>query len=1680
MRQRVLRIALVAGWMGFCGSEGWTQSDAELAMVSARAALEAEDWARARDLLLLAAQTDPDNPDVFRHLGEAQLRLGAVDAALAAWRRTLDLAPQQEEARRMVAALETGGREAAARVRLVGGWLAEGLLERAREGLVGLRREALGSALRGEVLLLAARVEIESEEPLAALATLQELRVVSPDLAEAPEARLLRARALLARGGEEAAAALAELQRLAGDASEPMLAAEAELLWIRWRLAQQQGDTRELAAWIERHPGHPEQRSAELLLVDALLDETRRTQVPAESSGLAAGDERALAITASLLAETGARAAVHERVDRWLSHLEQHYFQRAAIGAALQGLERLAGMALPRTDRARLQQTKLAWQAARALQELRPLAVAGALLGPALPVSLEAVQHTFEELQQADPHGAQHAVMVAFARDVAALAGLLPQPPEPASVAATLSWSAHLSMQLVDRNGPSANDAADLALEIASTLHASESLTLVAQARTLQRSVVEALAPQHPRWPHALQRLVTWLGEEAAAPLAHGTPVAGGAGTGELLGEASALLGRLVRHHPALLEEALERLDEVLAPWSRAADAAVVETAYRELSESSPEAQRSAVELALARWYLPQIVAAHERLRAAGRKLPAELDAWSLSLLHTCYRLQGGRQDADPFVAMVRELPALLVSHFVKWERFDLAGDAIRAKTSPAVAIADAHAELRWASFLRERALHAALPETPEQGPAAVLPASLQAALAAYEAFLRDRPGHEGRAQAVEDWLGFGRWLETESLPWFAAKVYAALEVLARSQPDLAESRPERPAATARAAFGRARALEQAFRLEASDGDTGMPRAGPDLTAVLAAYRHLWDSDPDSGLGPPSLQRVTYLGLSQAGRGDFAGAEQVFAALQEPALGLHDADLFQLASAIGRLGTVLPARAAEMLTMLPFPAPLDASLLALFGERLAASAGANATTAPLPAAELARQQEAVDAFLQTILAVQKDHPARAALAEALVLGLHDHWRGLQEWRRAAELLQRYLGAHSSGSGREDLCLLIADDHLRHARQLPGETDDRALGSTRIQERFDAARAEIRKLAEAFADRESVLAELAYREAGSFLAEARVLAGWQPERAVRPYVRAARELIAFAPRYPLHAESAAVPTTLWGLGSELERLGSTEETVAVWNLLALAYPHHPFAEQAVQRIAQTYEEDLRQPLRAIEAYLEMYFSRGENPDLAARILNIAAQLQGRKRWIEALHALEVFVDSFPDHADAGDALLRIGQVHQANQAWEEAMAAYDRVLEGERPVPQRRAAQWAIAECKLNLSQWRAAVQAYLEFADGDPDDARAAEALRRTRVLKSLARHQDLVDEEGQRRSFDAQFQIGRIIQEELADPVKAIVEYAKVAARWPASHLADDALFQAGKLHLERGDVERAREALLAVAEGYPSSPLADDALYLVGASFEDEARVLAGVTRGESLADANDVAQKAAYQMAQENRRAQRERGKGLIDELKKAGRKDEVENQVAIFACQNQSFDAANTLVFSNWAEQQVEILSAAQLADRQDRRKAALRRAVAHFRRAAQVTSGDRASDALQRMARIYDGDLRDADAAMETWLEIVQQYGGTTVAEEASWKIARAYERASEHEKAIDAYVTFLRNYRQSPRASAAQAAIGENYEQLGRWVEAMDAYSKYLSSFPDGPLAEVVRDQIYWIKTYRL
>ncbi|MHC4605290.1 MAG: tetratricopeptide repeat protein, partial [Planctomycetota bacterium] len=78
------------------------QADAAAAFEQGKAAYASGQFTKARDLFLKSSHTDTSNPEVFLWLGKAEYQVGAVDKAIAAWKRTLKLAPEQPYAAKML------------------------------------------------------------------------------------------------------------------------------------------------------------------------------------------------------------------------------------------------------------------------------------------------------------------------------------------------------------------------------------------------------------------------------------------------------------------------------------------------------------------------------------------------------------------------------------------------------------------------------------------------------------------------------------------------------------------------------------------------------------------------------------------------------------------------------------------------------------------------------------------------------------------------------------------------------------------------------------------------------------------------------------------------------------------------------------------------------------------------------------------------------------------------------------------------------------------------------------------------------------------------------------------------------------------------------------------------------------------------------------------------------------------------------------------------------------------------------------------------------------------------------------------------------------------------------------------------------------------------------------------
>lgn len=743
------------------------------------------------------------------------------------------------------------------------------------------------------------------------------------------------------------------------------------------------------------------------------------------------------------------------------------------------------------------------------------------------------------------------------------------------------------------------------------------------------------------------------------------------------------------------------------------------------------------------------------------------------------------------------------------------------------------------------------------------------------------------------------------------------------------------------------------------------------------------------------------------------------------------------------------------------------------------------TGSVLSEAEMKRQNEAADQAYAILLdIIRTTSPSESAIkssARAHVMWLFGFFEGQMRSDQAIVLIHRYLTDQPNDPDRVALAFQAINDQLTWAAQRqPNERVNLAWLDER-HEWFQAARKSIQDFATEFSEETEWVNRALLLTASSYQREAEMTAAISNVRAGGLLVRSADALIRLLQTRPEHPQCGGLAQQIWNISDRLQGLAQRDAANYVLSQIPIHFPTNPLARQSVLRIAELHAVNLSQPLRAVETYQEFLSLNGDNEQVRSQIFEIARQLAQRQRYLESLHVYGVFVDSFPDDGRAAEALQAMGRTHQTNEAWTEAIEAYQRVLSEYASATVIPQVKLAMAECQINLSHWREARKLYEEFIRQYPEDGQSAIARGRLDWLKKLDRYETLLaDQEVMRHKDDAQFEIGRIVLTQFGNPVKAIQEFEKVVAQHAQSDVADDAQLEIGKAYLALGRMADAREALLKVPVAYPTSPLADDALYLLAQSYEQQATRLASVTLRGARELAYDARQKGAYQDFNEAAGKIRKLQAEKRHRLKSEGKDMELALDEASQSFRQNSLALSGLSNTARRAEQQAETESALQVANRQDRINEANREAIRIYMQAAtDYPLGDKTDDSLLRIAQIFETQLKDRTAAMETYQKIVKLFPGTPVAEDAAWNVALFHEQEGEYELAATALRDFIRSYPASNRVADAQYSLAEVLEELGQWINAMDEYETFRQKFSDHPRAVVALEQINWIRTYR-
>ena len=1803
--QRLVTIILLTAVIGASSPGVLAQADAEAAFEQGKTVYADGQFTQARDLLLKASQTDTRNPEVFLWLGKAEYQLGAVEKAIAAWTKTLKLAPDEPYANKMLKSLRGQLVDVDTSISLIETMLRDKLHSSVKVACSELLADkALTDAQRVKVMTLQSEVLLATRDFQGAQKVVRELLIRYPKLVNAAKTTLILGQAKI-RTSSTFKEGLELLEKVATDFEGTPAATSARYEIIKFNLVQAPvaAGAKELAAWINANGEHQMVEEAMWQLVKAYLDASKQEGKPTADAELSELDKAALGTANELFKRTVRAADALKLTKQMTGHLSSHYANNGADAAAITGCQTLLKAQLPASSRSLALRVLGMYKKGLALKQLTVKAKAGQLVPGPLPSTLATVVATYGTINKEFPAEPAWRDQADLAERVRRLAATSDWPSEATEPKACYTWAVEIALPVIEADADSS--AVSAAVNVVRAIvdncakRQGEKPAARGMALVINSALLGVLAPTNSNWAGVVLRQVDLLNTEAVAAF-NDNLSAGRAEENASLSdrqkELLAALAKLAAHQASYGPKALEKLTTHLELWVQHGHYKVAEQAYTQLAGALPKAQQVQAKLAVAKLWRQQAFTEHNRLAGAGLTVPRELDPVLTKALELCYELQEGLDEKDALLAEVRGLWSSIVAHYKWLEYFDTAEQAIKVKPAESIAVANAFANLQLANLkfeLAGRELDMLLKQYNATEKITLTPA-FQGAIEAYLKFISENSTGPLRDHAVASVFQIATVFERHKAYDVAVGVYRDFAAFAAKVKVLSQAQPGSSSPLEQAMMAAAAALDAKARLAlAKEIKDLKDQAAPtdisdEFVAAIDAHKNFIETYPKSVMVGQAIQKIMAIALEYAKANAWDVADGIYAGLIGQGPAIRRVERIEFCRGLCQLGKAMPDHAKKVLTTLtlreapgaegadeqravarvfgttgfvtgyggyggggyggggyggggytrggsrpdmdrssapttaPATPPVQAGVsqesvsdiqvsntrvLAAIRQHEASQAariaqlrdqltyqparqGAKdkaqlvlAVKAVLSEAEITRQEKALNGAYEIFQGIRRNYP-RTSIAEQSrgeIKVMIDHWRTLDQWKRAALMAKRFLEDNPSDAELPGLRLGIARDYLAWAAKPVEKKSSKQLMLSEVAQRFTRARDELSGIVTDFPAEQTLLHDAQWDIANSYLTQARVVDAFSRTLARGQYVRATTELLQVADKYYDHPKIGTIPQMLWDVSGELANRQYYDEAITVWNDLLIRYPTHSLAQEAALRIAQTYQNNLQQPLRAAEAYQEVNIARGGNDtNIQNTIYQIGVQLKDKKRWVEALHVLEMFVDSFPRHPQAGQALTTIGRIHQTNEAWDEAIAAYRRVIAEFSSGDWVKEAKWSIAECIINLSQWRQAMEGYTSYVRDYPGDSRKAEAERRVAVLKDLARYQGLVDEEDQRKAFDAQYQIAAIVLDQLSNRVKAIIEYRKVAANWPQSHLADDALYAVGTTYLAMGETDMARQAARAVAQRYPNSPLADDALYLVGKSYEDEANRLGAATRAKTVAKAEEVAQFQVYQQVQALRGKQRSEQDRLIQSLKKGGAQKEAELQEARFSGNVAAFNIANIDLAANWASQVVETLTAVQLDNRQDKINAALRKAVSAYSQTSRVAGGDKAGDALLRMATIYNERLKDSDAAMAAWLEIVRQFSGTGVAEDASWRIAQHYESKGEYDKAVEAYKAFLRNYRRSPKASNAQFAIAESYEHLGRWVDAMDAYTNYINNFAKGPMVQKAREQINWIKAYRL
>ncbi|MHC4658845.1 MAG: tetratricopeptide repeat protein [Planctomycetota bacterium] len=475
---------------------------------------------------------------------------------------------------------------------------------------------------------------------------------------------------------------------------------------------------------------------------------------------------------------------------------------------------------------------------------------------------------------------------------------------------------------------------------------------------------------------------------------------------------------------------------------------------------------------------------------------------------------------------------------------------------------------------------------------------------------------------------------------------------------------------------------------------------------------------------------------------------------------------------------------------------------------------------------------------------------------------------------------------------------------------------------------------------------------------------------------------------------------------------------------------------------------------RKRLSELEAGFDMISIRGNKDAGVLRgefihptMFRIARQLEQAGRHYDAIKAYLLVLNLFPTKREADDALLAVARLFRDNMLFEEALGAYEELMQYFPKGNVTSKAYIESASCLENLGRWKKAKQLYQLYIKKFPKYKHVGLCKERIALLDEMQQYQDFHDNNPQHaKAAEAQYQISVILHKKLENYTKAAVEFGKVAELYPGHVRAPDALFTAGVAHLRTENFPAARNLFEQVLRRYPESRLADDAQYWTGHTYEYSARALGKLDKRRIVL----------------KRRSLRHRARLLAD----------VELRRRFYG----QAEPGPQMPEHIWTTDALGVLTSG---SKRDRVNAELFQAVGAYREVVdKFKMGDMAGNALHRIGVIYTKYLKDPEKGFKAYQELLEHYPRTREAIDALYEVGAYYLEKEKFDKAVKFYRQFIYNYPNDSRVASAMVAIAGCYMEKKQWDKALDAYQSYLNKFPRGKEADLAKAQITWIRTY--